>query len=160
MKTLVLGIGNTLLGDDGVGVYAAQALAGRISEPNITVRDIGVDGLNLLEYILGYDRLVVIDAIVTEGGNPGDIYRLKPQPMSETAGLGISPHHFNLAATLEIGNRLFPGEMPREVTAFAVEARDVKSITEEMTAEVREALPRVVEMVMEEVAIPSSSASR
>ena len=151
MKTLVLGIGNTILGDDGVGIYAAQELAGRLDDENVTIKDVGVDGLNLLEHILGYDRLVVIDAIVTEGGRPGNIYRLRPEAIRESAGGGLSPHHFNLATTLEIGNRLFPDEMPQEVTIFAVEAKEVKDITEEMTEPVRKALPRVVEMVFVEL---------
>ncbi len=154
MKTIVLGIGNTLLGDDGVGIYAAQELAARLHDEAITVKDVGVDGLNLLEHILGYDRLVVIDAIITEGGKPGDIYRLRPEAIVSASG-GLSPHHFNLATTLEIGNRLFPDEMPREVTVFAVEASEVKDITEEMTEPVRDALPRVVEMVLEELAAPA-----
>ena len=155
MKTLVLGIGNTILGDDGVGIYAAQELAARLDDETITVKDVGVDGLNLLEHILDYDRLVVIDAIITEGGRPGDIYRLKPEAISGTPGGGLSPHHFNLATTLEIGNRLFPDEMPQEVTIFAVEAREVKDITEEMTEAVRKALPRVVDMVFEELTTPA-----
>ncbi len=155
MKSLVLGIGNTILGDDGVGVYAAQALEERLHDEAITVKDIGVDGLNLLEHILGYDRLVVIDAIITEGGKPGAIYRLTPQTMPASQGTGLSPHHFNLATTLEIGDRLFPDEMPREVIVFAVEVKQVKDITEKMTPAVRKALPRVIEMVLEELATPA-----
>lgn len=154
MKTLVLGIGNTLLGDDGVGIYAAQELTARLDDENITIKDIGVDGLNLLDHILYYDRLMVIDAIVTQNGNPGDIYRLKPEAIRDSVGGGLSPHHFNLATTLKIGNRLFPDQMPKEVTIFAVEAKEVKNITEEMTEPVRQALPKVVEMVFEELTAP------
>jgi len=151
MKTLVLGIGNSILGDDGIGVHVARELAGKISDKNIDVRDVSVDGLNLLELVLGYDKLVVIDAIMTEDGKVGEIYRLKPEKICDPARSAISPHHFNLATTLEIGKRLFPKEMPEEATVFAVSTREVSKVTEEMTPKVKESIPRVVNLVLEEI---------
>lgn len=155
MKTLILGIGNSILGDDGIGVCAAQELATKISDENTTVMDVGVDGLNLLEIIRGYDRLIVIDSIVTENGEVGEIYRLKPEQIYHPSGFSVSPHHFNLATTLEIGKRLMPGEIPEEVTVFAVDTEEATEVTEEMTEKVRQALPRVVRLVLEESSAPS-----
>jgi len=151
MKTLVLGIGNSLLGDDGVGVYVAQDLAKKIRDKNVDVKDVSFDGLNLLELIVGYDRLIVIDAIMSEGGKVGEIYRLKPEKACEPAHLSTSPHHFNLAGTIEMGRRLFPEGMPKEVTAFAVGTQEVTQVTEEMTEEVEKAVPKVVRLVLEEI---------
>ena len=151
MKTLVLGIGNSILGDDGIGVHVARELAGKISDKNIDVRDVSIDGLNLLELVLGYDKLVVIDAIMTEDGKVGEIYRLKPEKICDPARSAISPHHFNLATTLEIGKRLFPKEMPEEATVFAVSTREASKVTEEMTPKVKESIPKVVNLVLEEI---------
>ena len=151
MKTLVLGIGNSILGDDGIGVHVARELAGKISDKDIDVKDVSIDGLNLLEIVLGYDKLVVIDAIMTEDGKVGEIYRLKPEKVCNPACSAISPHHFNLATTLEIGKRLFPKEMPKEATVFAVSTREVSKVTEEMTPKVKESIPRVVNLVLEEI---------
>ena len=53
MKTLVLGMGNPILGDDGIGFYIAQELAKEINDENIDVKDTSVNGLNLLELIVG-----------------------------------------------------------------------------------------------------------
>lgn len=150
MKTLVLGIGNSILGDDGIGVCVAQELAAQIRNENVDVRDVSVDGLNLLEIIVGYDKLVVVDAIMTEGGDVGEIYRLKPERIGETYS-AISPHHFNLATTLEIGKKLFPNEMPEEVVVYAVKAENVTSVTEKMTKKMSEALPEVVRLIIEEL---------
>ena len=152
MKTLILGIGNSVLGDDGVGVHVVQELAKKIRDENVDIKDVSFDGLNLLELIVGYDKLIVIDAIMSEGGKVGEIYRLKPEKACEPAHLSTSPHHFNLAGTLEMGKRLFPREMPKEVTAFAVGTQEVTRVTEEMTEEVKQAIPRVVSLVLEQIA--------
>jgi len=151
MKTLVLGIGNSILGDDGVGVHAAQELAGKIKDRNIDVRDVSIDGLNLLELVLGYGKLVVIDAVLTEREKVGEVYRFRPENVYDPSRSAISPHHFNLATTIEIGNRLFPEEMPREVIAFAVGTEEATMVTEEMTDSVKNAIPIVVNLVLEEL---------
>jgi hydrogenase maturation protease len=151
MRTLVLGIGNSILGDDGVGVRVAQAVASKIKDDSIDVMDVNVDGLNLFDFILGYDRLVVIDAIVTEDGEIGEIYRLKPEQICSPSGSAISPHHYTLASTIEIGNRLFPREIPQDVVVFAINTEDASTITEEMSQKVREAVPKAVNLVLEEV---------
>jgi hydrogenase maturation protease len=151
MKTLVLGIGNAILGDDGVGVRVAQELAGKIKNDNIDVRDVGIDGLNLLELILGYDKLIVIDAVLTEREKVGEVYRFKPEKVYDPSHSAISPHHFDLATTIEIGKKLFPEKMPEEVIAFAVGTEEATMVTEEMTDRVKDALPIVVNLVMEEL---------
>lgn len=151
MRTLVLGIGNPILGDDGIGFHIAQELAKEINDENIDVKDTSVNGLNLLELVVGYDKLIVIDAIMTEDEKVGEIYRLKPRSSSETAWSTISLHHLNLATTIEIGERLFPKEMPGEVIIFAIGAQEVTEVTGEMTARVKEAIPRVINLVLEEL---------
>jgi len=153
LRTLVLGIGNSILGDDGVGVHVAQELARIIKDENIDVRDVSVDGLNLFDFIIGYDKLVVIDAIVTDGGEIGEIYRLKPEYVCDPSRSAISPHHFNLATTIEIGKRLFPNEMPEEVIVFAVGTLEVAQVTEEMTEKVKKAVPRAVNLVLEDIGL-------
>ncbi|UCD54051.1 MAG: hydrogenase maturation protease [Dehalococcoidia bacterium] len=155
MKTLILGIGNPILGDDGVGFHIAQELAEKIKDENIEVKDTTVNGLNLLELIAGYDKLIVIDAIMTEDGKAGEIYKLKPESIGEPACSTISAHHLNLANTIELGKRLFPQEMPEEVTVFAVGTQKVAQVTEEMTEAVKEAIPKIVSLVLEEISSTS-----
>jgi len=151
MRTLILGIGNSILGDDGIGVHVAQEVARIIKDENIDVRDVSVDGLNLFDFIIGYDKLVVIDAIVTDDGEIGEIYRLKPEYVCDPSRSAISPHHFNLATTLEIGKRLFPNKMPEEVIVFAVGTQEAATVTEEMTGKVKKAIPQAVSLVLEEI---------
>ena len=153
MRTLVLGIGNPILGDDGIGFHIAQELAKQIKDENIDVKDTSADGLNLLELIIGYDKLIVIDALMTKDEKVGEIYRLKPENVSQPAPWAISPHHFNLATTIETGKRLFPKEIPEEIIVFGIGTQEVAKVTEEITAKVKEAIPRVINLVLEELSL-------
>ena len=151
MRTLVLGIGNPILGDDGVGFHIAQELAKEIKDENIDVKDTSVDGLNLLELIVGYDNVIIIDAIMTEDGEVGEIYRLRPENFVKTVHPTTSPHNANLATAIEIGKKFLAGQMPAKIVVFAVNIQEVTEFTEEMTEEVRGAIPRVVNLVLEEI---------
>jgi len=151
MKTLVLGIGNPILGDDGVGVHVAQELAKQIKDDAITVEDASTGGLNLLDIIPGYDKVIIIDAIMTEEGEPGEIYRLRPEDFFKSVHLATSMHDANLPTVIEMGNKLIPEEMPSEIVIFAIEVEEIDKFTEEMTVKVKEAVPKVVDLVLGEL---------
>jgi len=150
VKTLILGIGNPLLGDDGIGFHIAQELTKEIKDENIDVKDTSLDGLNLLELIVGYDKVIIIDAIMTEDGEVGEIYRLKPENFVKTVHFTTSLHNVNLATAIEIGRKFLTEQMPEEIVVFAVNIQEVTEFTEEMTGKVRKAIPRVVNLVLEE----------
>ena len=151
MRTLVLGIGNPILGDDGVGFHIAQELAKEIKDENIDVKDTSIDGLNLLELIVGYDKVIIIDAIMTEDGEVGEIYRLRPENFVKTVHLTTSPHNANLATAIEIGKKSLAEQMPGKIVVFAVEIQEVTEFTEKMTRKVKGAIPRAVNLVLEEI---------
>jgi len=151
VRTLVLGIGNPILGDDGVGFHIAQELAKEIKDENIDVKDTSIDGLNLLELIVGYDNVIIIDAIMTEDGEAGEISRLRPESFAKTVHSTTSPHNANLATAVEIGKRFLVGQMPAKIVVFAVNIQEVTKVTEEMTGKVRKAIPRAVNLVLEEL---------
>ena len=152
MRTLVLGIGNPILGDDGVGFHIAQELAREVKDENIDVKDTSAGGLNLLELIVGYDKVIIIDAIMTKDGEAGEIYQLRPADVGETAQSTISAHHLDLLAMIKLGKELFPGKMPEEVKVLAVGVQEVAWVTEELTGKVKEAVPMAVNLVLEEIA--------
>jgi hydrogenase maturation protease len=149
MKTLVLGLGNPILSDDGVGIKVAHAVANQLNSPQVTVAETSGAGLSLLDSIVGYDKVIIIDAIQTKKGQAGQIFRMGTENFSLTKHLS-SPHQINLVTALELGKMLNLA-MPQEITIFAVEAKDVTSFSEKCTPEVEQAIPEVVKMVLEEL---------
>ncbi len=148
-KTLILGLGNSLLCDDGVGIYVAAELKNRIDRPEITVMETGVAGLSLLDLLVGYDRAIIVDAIQTVGGKAGQIYRLEPKAF-DTALHTASAHGIDFTTALEFGKKLgLP--LPQEIVIFAIEASNVSTFSEECTPEVKSAIPACVKMVLQEL---------
>jgi len=148
-KTLILGMGNPLLCDDGVGLRVAAELKNRVDRPDITVTETGVAGLSLLDLLVGYDKAIIIDAIQTVSGKAGQIYRLEPKSF-DTALHTASAHGIDFTTALEFGKKLgLP--LPQQIVIFAVEASDVTTFREECTPEVKQAVPVCVEMILREL---------
>jgi hydrogenase maturation protease len=148
VKTLVLGLGNPLLGDDAIGLRVAerlrQELAGR---EDVEVREEEAGGLRLMEAMTGFDRAVVVDAAVT-GAAPGTVRCVAPEqlPTQRTA----IAHGIDLPRALELGRRLgLP--MPAAVRVVAIEAESVLEFRHEMTPAVAAALEPAVEAVLAEI---------
>jgi hydrogenase maturation protease len=149
MKTLVLGLGNPILSDDGAGIRVAHEVANQLNNPQVTVAETSVAGLSLLDSIVGYDKVIIIDAIQTKKGKAGQIYRMEPEDFSFAKHLS-SPHQINLVTALELGKMLNLA-MPQKITIFAVEAKDITSFSEKCTPEVERAIPKAVKMVLAEL---------
>jgi hydrogenase maturation protease len=149
MKTLVLGLGNSILSDDGVGIKVAHEVANQLNSPQVTVSETSAAGLSLLDSIVGYDKVIIIDAIQTEKGRAGEIYRMGTEDFSLTKHFS-SPHQINLATALELG-KMLDLAMPQKITIFAVEAKDITSFSEKCTPEIEQVIPEVVKMVLEEL---------
>lgn len=153
MKTLVLGLGNSILSDDGVGIYVVRALAGQINRSDVEVAEARLGGLRLLDMAVGCDRLLLVDAIQA-GGRVGQVYRLGPNDLLCSLH-AASSHDLSLPAALELGRRLGLA-LPEDeaITILAVEVEDVTTFGERCTPQVHAAIPRVVQMVLEEILTP------
>jgi len=154
MKTLVLGLGNPILSDDGAGIRVAQEVEKKLDDPQVTVSETSVAGLSLLDSIVGYDKVIIIDAIQTKKGKAGQIYRMKPEDFSFAKHLS-SPHQINLVTALELG-KMLNLVMPQEITILALEAKDVSNFSERCTPEVERSIPEAVKMVLEELKCQTS----
>jgi hydrogenase maturation protease len=148
MKTLILGLGNPILSDDGVGPRIAGELEGRV-DGDATVMETSLAGLNLLDLLVGYDRVIFIDAIKTGEGKPGRIYHLGLDDFKTTRH-AVSTHDVNLATALELGKRLGL-ILPDKIDILAIEVADTGRFSEELTPGVAEAVPICVEMVLDEL---------
>lgn len=151
MKVLVLGVGNPILSDDGVGIHVARELKKK-GLKGVEVEELAASGLELLDLVRGYDKVIIIDAIQTKNGVPGHLHVLEEKDF-ERAIHGSSPHGINIATALALGRKLVPDEMPKEVVFFAIEAEDLVNVSETLTPKVEEALPRIVGEVRKQLEI-------
>jgi len=149
-RTLILGLGNPILSDDGVGCHVAMALKDRLKEPEIDVMEASIAGLDFLDLLADYDKAIIIDAIQTDEGEAGQIYRLDFKALKATQHVA-SPHDVNFATALELGSQLGMA-LPSQIDVFAIEVADISRFSEECTPQVKEAIPLCVEMVVRELA--------
>lgn len=151
MKTLVLGLGNPLLGDDGVGWRVAEALRERINNPNIEIDCHAGGGLSLMERLIGYDRAIIIDAINTGQKPQGTVmcFRVDELPKYASSHLASS-HETTLQTALQVG-RMMGALLPNDIRIVAIETQNVYDFSEELSLPVARALPHAVELVIQQL---------
>ncbi len=147
-RTLVLGLGNVLLRDEGLGVRVADALRRRFAfPPDVAVLDGGTLGLDLLPQLDGVERLLLVDA-VTRGGAPGEIVRLEGDAVPGALDIKVSPHQVGVADLLAAARLL--GTAPRHVVLWGMEPARLEPGTG-FSPSVRQALPRLEAAVLGEL---------
>ncbi|CAA7600260.1 Peptidase HybD-like domain protein [Acididesulfobacillus acetoxydans] len=152
---LILGLGNTLLCDDGIGIYLGRLVSALLAEeddlpgaaPDFV--ELSLAGLQLLDYISGYERLVIIDAIQTADGAAGQLYTFGEEVLAGTVRL-TSVHDINLATALQLGRRLGM-KIPSQVLIYAVEAKDVFTFQESCTQELSAAIPELAARISRDI---------
>lgn len=149
VKTLVLGIGNTIRGDDGIGIYVARALR-KILPHDYQVKELSTGGLELMEAMSGYQKVFLIDAIRTLGATPGHVHHLSLQDFAYHHSLSSS-HGLSLRQILEWGKKIVDKQMPEEVEIIAIEAPCVGEFAEGLSPRLQEQFAMIVERVKEEI---------
>lgn len=151
MKTVVIGLGNPILTDDSVGIKIARELRDRLKDRgNIDVIELYAGGIRLMDSLMGYEKAVIIDSIVTGGNAPGKVFELMPSDLLSTKNT-VSVHDMNLPTALEMGKMLnIP--LPSDIKIWGIEAKDVETFGENLTEDVEKAVPEVVGMIMKELA--------
>ena len=118
-KILILGIGNEILTDDGIGPKIVKQLEKDSPVENVEYQTASMGGLDILELIREYDKVVFIDAIKTRGGVPGDVYYLKPENFKETLHLS-NMHDISFLHAIELGKQL-DIKVPGDIHIIAIE---------------------------------------
>jgi hydrogenase maturation protease len=145
-KVVVIGIGNLILRDEGIGVHAVRELEKLALPPEAEVIDGGTATIELLPVIRAAERIIVIDAL-KGGGSPGTIYRLSPEDLMVDAERLLSLHQVGLLEVLGMARQL--GGAP-EVIIIGVEPKEI-TWGMELTPEVAARLPQVIEAVLAEL---------
>jgi hydrogenase maturation protease len=148
-RLTIIGLGNELLSDDGAGIRVLRALKDRLPANDITFEELSVGGLQLLDYVTGCERCIIIDAVATAKHPAGTTYRFV-QTADSTPVTLTSSHQIDLAQVLTLAT-VMGAEVPRTLIVYGIEAADLTTFHEGCTSEVSRALPHLVEAICRDV---------
>jgi hydrogenase maturation protease len=147
-KTLVLGVGNLLLSDDGVGIHTIQRLQEAHTFPEeVQVVDGGTCGLDLLQFLEGIERLIIVDA-AQMGKPPGTVVCMEGEQVPAYLALKTSPHEIGLPELLFTAKLI--NIYPEQVVVIGVQPESLAT-TLGLTPAVAARVDELVEMVVTEV---------
>jgi hydrogenase maturation protease len=152
MKTLVIGLGNPILGDDGVGWHVADEIAKYTADsPNVEVDCVSLGGLSLMERLTGSNRVILIDAIFTGRKPNGTVRRISLEDLPDlTSGHSASVHDTSLRNALSIGRSMdIPLPEDKDIIVVAIETENVYDFSQELSPAVAAAVPQTVKVVMD-----------
>jgi len=144
LRTLILGIGNLILTDDGVGIRVARRI--KEERPNLEVTETSEAGLALLDVIADLDRLIIIDSVETEEGEPGEVFEIELKEAKPTADLCLS-HGVDLSAAFEVGKGL-GYKVPEFVRIYGIKIRDNTTFGESCTEAVEKNIPFIAQQII------------
>jgi hydrogenase maturation protease len=159
MKTLIIGLGNPILGDDGVGWVVAEQVRLAILNPQSTIlnpQSVEVDcaslgGLSLMERLTGSERVILVDAIFTGTQPVGTVRRFLLDELPDlSAGHSASAHDTSLRNALQVGRDMqVPLPEDEHVIIVTVEAQAVYDFSQELSPAVAAAVPVALQQVLE-----------
>lgn len=146
MKTAIYGIGNILLGDDGVGPAVIRHLEANYAfGPDVTLEDLGTPSLDLPAYLIGYDTVIFIDAVALDAP-PGTIRVFTREEITSVpTGIRVSPHEPSINDALIVLD--FAGTAPREVVLVGIVPETLDGGMQ-LSPRVADAVGRAAEVVM------------
>jgi hydrogenase maturation protease len=144
-KTLILGLGNEILSDDGIGPRLVKDLAQMFDDLNLQFKTASSGGLEIMEYIRSFEKAVFIDAIHTRGGKPGNVYYFKPSDFRETSNLS-NLHDVNFLTALRLGE-ILKLDVPSDLHIIAVEIIEDLEFSEELTPILNKRYPETLARV-------------
>lgn len=148
--TVIIGMGNPLLSDDGVGIAVAHAVAERLhGRVDLTVMELHTGGIRLMEAMAGFKRAVVVDAMLC-GATPGTVRDFDPADFVTTKNT-FSSHDTDFATACDLG-RMAGVPLPERISFWGIEAREFDLFGEQFTHEVAAAVPRAVERIVAQLA--------
>lgn len=151
-STLIIGLGNPILGDDGVGWVVAQQLKDELVErSDIEFDFLSLGGLSLMERLTGYQKVILIDALSTGKYPQGKVISFPLDSIVDlNAGHSSSAHDTSLRNALEVG-RSMNINLPKNenITIVAVEAANVYDFSKELSPQIEAAVPHAVNLVLE-----------
>jgi hydrogenase maturation protease len=144
--TLVVGLGNPILGDDGIGWRVAEAVKARLDDPDVAVVCLSLGGLALMEHLAGYRRALIIDAMVS-GAKIGSVQCMTAAEMADRSSHHTaSVHDLSLTSALALGRQLGV-ILPDEIQVVGIEAAPEFEFGETLSSAVAQAIPEATRQI-------------
>ena len=149
MKTLIVGLGNPVLGDDGVGWKVAEKICQQLpADTPVVVDYLSLGGISLMEHLIGYDRAVLIDAFASDE-DLGSIHVMNLNDMPNYSAFHIaSAHDTSLQNALEMGRSL-GAFLPEQITVIGIATKRIYDFSEELSPPVADAVPHAAKIALE-----------
>jgi hydrogenase maturation protease len=149
-KILIIGLGNTLLQDDGAGIYVAREVEKLIGDrDDVDIVEASIGGIGLLDLMQGYHIVFIVDALKTADSVPGKTLRCNVEDLGDPT-YASGPHFLNVRTAVELGKQC-GYKMPRYIEIFAVEIIENIDFYESLTPEVEKAIPLVASEIIVEI---------
>jgi hydrogenase maturation protease len=148
LNTIIVGLGNILFSDDGVGLLVARALKSNVSEKYVAVVEAIVAGLDILDIITGFEKAIIVDAFQTGQFKPGTICRFDIDQISSFQER--YPHSIDFLTSIKLGQKLGL-VLPEKIILWGIEAENIAHLKEGCTPLVQAAIPICVDMILKEL---------
>lgn len=151
MRTIVVGVGNPVLGDDGVGIHVIRALGELALPDDIVLEEAFTGGLALMDMLLGFDRVILIDAVIMEDQDPGSITVIDVSEMPSAHS--ANPHDVSFPEALELVSEMDAGGVPEDIRMVCINIEPATEFSEELSGPVEDAVEKAKLMVIEMLGI-------
>jgi hydrogenase maturation protease len=146
-STLVIGVGNFLLADDGAGIHVVNQLEKMPLTSDVELLDGGTVGFELITHFQGRKKVIIIDAVKTED-DPGAVFRFKPEDLFFYKQKSFSVHQFGLHELFFFAQKMTPRP---EIVVFGIVPQETKKFSTELSPAVRMGIQKMLPALLEEI---------
>lgn len=147
-KTIIIGLGNTILCDDGVGIYVVRELTKTIHNPDIVIEEASMGGLELIDRIADYKQVVLIDCIISEKDSFGTLVELSLDDIK--GGSAWTRHQVSLHEAIELA-RKSNIYITNDIKIYGIVVKDISTFSEDCTPVITSSIPVIVEKVKNKI---------
>lgn len=144
-KILILGLGNEILSDDGIGIRIVNDISEWVNDSFVQFRTISTGGLDVMEIIRDFEKVIIVDAVKTSGGRPGNVYSFKASEFIETSNLS-NLHDIDFITALRL-SKMLEINIPADLNIIAVEIKEDREFSERFTPEIEKSYPVILQKV-------------
>lgn len=156
MKTIILGIGNPILGDDGVGIHIARRLKEKLQNlDSVTIDEAQTGGMNLLDLMRGYDKAILIDAVCLPDSPHGDVKQFSITDVPTVHS--CNPHDVSLPEAIELSKQIGDTNIPSEIQIIGVNIKKIPTeFSDSLSPKIESVISKAIDLVYSELRFEST----